>query len=76
MTWTADDNINDAREATNEGNYGVDTMSWWCTPGGGGVAGIAYVGAICSTYNTNLNEKQSYAAGSGFVSIIIVAFCK
>ena len=44
-------------------------MSWWCNAGGGGVAGIAFVGALCSSYNTNLNEKQWSAAGSGFVSI-------
>jgi hypothetical protein len=67
-TWTADDNIRDARAATLSANLeGVDTMSWWCKRGGGGVAGIAYVGAICMSYNTNLNEKQSNAANSGFV---------
>ena len=43
-------------------------MSWWCDAGGGGVAGIAFVGALCTSYNTNLNEKQWSAAGSGFVS--------
>lgn len=43
-------------------------MSWWCESGGGGTAGIAFVGALCSSYNTNLNEKQQNAAGSGFVS--------
>ena len=70
VTWTADDNIYDARDETNSaGLTGVDTMSWWCNRGGGGVAGIAFVGAICSRYNTNLNEKQRNAAGSGFVSI-------
>ena len=68
-TWTADDNIYDARDATNAADLsGVDTMSWWCDAGGGGVAGIAFVGALCTSYNTNLNEKQWSAAGSGFVS--------
>jgi hypothetical protein len=68
-TWTADDNIYDARDATNAlGLDGVDVMSWWCESGGGGTAGIAFVGALCSSYNTNLNEKQQNAAGSGFVS--------
>ena len=43
-------------------------MSWWCDAGGGGVAGIAFVGALCTSYNTNLNEKQRSAAESGFVS--------
>ena len=43
-------------------------MSWWCDNGGGGVAGIAFVGALCTSYNTNLNEKQRSAAESGFVS--------
>ena len=43
-------------------------MSWWCDAGGGGVAGIAFVGALCTSYNTNLNEKQRSAADSGFVS--------
>ena len=45
-------------------------MSWWCNAGGGGVAGIAWVGTLCSGggYNTNLNEKQWSPAGSGFVS--------
>jgi len=67
-TWTADDNIYDARDATNAaGLSGVDTMSWWCNAGGGGTAGIAFVGALCSSYNTNLNEKQWSVAGSGFV---------
>ena len=69
MKWTADDNIYDARDASNAlGGRGVDTMSWWCDAGGGGVAGIAFVGALCTSYNTNLNEKQWSAAGSGFVS--------
>ena len=48
----------------------VDTMSWWCGNGGGSTAGIAFVGALCSSYNINLNEKQSSIASSGYVSSI------
>ena len=70
VSWTADDNIEDARSATNAlGLDEVDTMSWWCDNGGGGTAGIAYVGALCMSYNTNLNEKQDSVAASGFVSL-------
>ena len=43
-------------------------MSWFCEAGGGGVAGIAFVGSLCGSYNTNLNERQWSAAGTGFVS--------
>ena len=68
-SWTADDDIYNAKDATNALNLdGVDVMSWWCDAGGGGVAGIAFVGALCSTSNTNLNEKQWSSAASGFVS--------
>ena len=68
-TWTADD-IYGARDETNAlGLDGVDTMSWWCDQGGDRTAGKAFVGTLCSSYNTNINEKQSSAAGSGFVSI-------
>ena len=45
-----------------------NTMSWFCEAGGGGVAGIAFVGSLCGSYNTNLNERQGSAAGTGFVS--------
>ena len=69
VTWTADSNLGDAREAFNAaGLTGVDTMSWWCDDPGSGVKGIAYVGALCSTWGVNLNEKISSVAGSGFVS--------
>ena len=48
-------------------------MSWFVAAGGGGVAGIAWVGTLCLTsngigYMTNLNEKQRTAAATGFVS--------
>ena len=69
VVWTADDNIQDARKATNDANLsGVDTTSWWCNRGGGGVAGIAYLGALCTSYGTNLNEYQSTQSAAGFVS--------
>ena len=46
-------------------------MSWFCDAGGGGTAGIAFLGTLCSTrgWNTNLNERQWSAAGTGFVSL-------
>ena len=47
-------------------------MSWWCNDGGGSVAGIAFVGTLCSSYNTNLNEKRGSLAASGFVSALRV----
>ena len=69
VSWTADDNIKNARDATNRLHlHGVDVMSWWCNYGGGGVAGIAFVGSLCSSFNTNLNERQWSSASSGFVS--------
>ena len=69
VTWSADNNVYDAKEATNaKGLVDVDTMSWWCSNGGGSTAGIAFVGALCSSYNVNLNEKQSSIASSGYVS--------
>ena len=49
-------------------------MSWFVAKGGGGVAGIAWVGTLCMTYKgymTNLNEKQRTAAATGFVSSIL-----
>ena len=49
---------------------GVDTMSWWCDYGGGSTAGIAYVGGLCGSYGTNLNEYQSTHSASGFVSVV------
>ena len=71
--WTADNNIGDARQATEDaGLTGVSTMSWFCNWGGGGVAGIAYLGTLCGRYNTNLNEASSNKAVSGFVSIFVL----
>ena len=73
--WYADNNINEAKQATKEaednGEFSdVTAMSWWCNQGGGGTAGIAYVGTLCmgDGYNTNLNEGDSSKAVSGFVS--------
>ena len=71
--WTADDNLQDASMATSDaGLSGVTAMSWFCNQGGGGVAGIAWVGTLCmgSGYNTNLNEAYSSYSVSGFVSSI------
>ena len=47
-------------------------MSWFCDAGGGGTAGIAFLGTLCVSggWNTNLNERQWTAAGTGFVSLI------
>ena len=70
-TWTADDNMNDARMATDAaGLRGGTLMSWFCDSGGGAVGGIAFVGGLCKWrgYNTNLNEKQTTVAADGFVS--------
>ena len=46
-------------------------MSWFCDAGGGGTAGIAFLGTLCASggWNTNLNERQWSAAGTGFVSV-------
>ena len=72
--WTADDNLDNASAATVQaGLSGVTTMSWFSASGGGGVAGIAWVGTLCMKhkgYMTNLNEKQRTAAATGFVSFI------
>ena len=71
VAWTADDNIQDARAASAEAlESDVDLYSWWCNSGGGGVAGIAYVGTTCNSngYQTSLNEYQGSMAGAGFVS--------
>ena len=71
--WTADNNIVDARQATEDaGLSGVTTMSWFCNWGGGGVAGIAYLGTLCGKYNTNLNEASTNKAVSGFVSLFLL----
>ena len=82
--WTADNNIEDARQATEDaGLTGVTIMSWFCKWGGGGVAGIAYLGTLCGKQNTNLNEANSNKAVAGFVStfflfemILFPAFCE
>ena len=69
--WTADENMDDAKKATIAAGFtSVDVMSWWCELGGGRVAGIAFTGGLCSKkgFNTNLNEKQTRVATSGYVS--------
>ena len=71
MSWSADENIYDARKATLEANLkNVDVMSWWCDEGKGDIAGIAFVGGLCSTYNLNLNEYQENPSSAGYVSYI------
>ena len=76
-TWYADGDIDNARKASyyarNSGIY-ADSFSWWGNKGCGTIcktyAGIAYIGGLCrsSGFNTNLNEKQSTYAKSGYVS--------
>ena len=70
-TWDAFSNLEDARKATEDAKLtGVTVMSWWCKEGGNDVAGIAYMGTLCSRggYNTNLNEAHLPAATSAYVS--------
>ena len=72
QTWTSDDNLGDARTfSKNTGITGVTTFSWWTAYGGGGVAGMAWVGTLCHSnyYGTNINEKMSTAAQSAYVNI-------
>ena len=63
---------NAATQAAIDSGVEADVFSWWCNSGGGGVAGIAWLGTLCNSYgagyNTDLNEKQWSAADSGFVS--------
>ena len=71
--WTADNSIRSAKSATSaaKGNgITADTFSWFCNSGGGGVAGIAYLGTLCDEHgwNVNLNERQWSNAATGFVS--------
>ena len=68
--WTADDNLSQATAASAASGADVTAFSWFVNQGGGGVAGIAWVGTLCmhSGYNTNLNEAYSSQAVSAFVS--------
>ena len=73
--WTADDDLYKAKQETSNANLnGVDTMSWWCDKGGGSVAGMAYVGSLCSDRGVNLNEYQYTTSASGFVSIVFTFY--
>ena len=75
VVWNADTNLKDAQRATNQANLrGVTTTSWWCDTGGGGVAGMAYVGCLCNSCATNLNEYQNTQSGSGFVSTGLILY--
>ena len=71
-TWNADNNIKDAKAATAESESKADVFSWFCNRGGGSTAGMAYVGSLCTDTKININEKQSTAAGSGFVCFKII----
>ena len=72
MRWSADENIYDAREATLNANLKkIDVMSWWCDEGDGYIAGISFVGGLCSSYNINLNEYQESKSSAGFVSRVL-----
>jgi len=79
-TWTAENNLSDAstETAANEDST-MDLYAWWvseCSTPCSGVAGIAWVGTACNSYNgykTSLNEWQgdwdgkTDAAGSAYV---------
>merc|ERR1712088_371228 len=67
--WTADDNLSQATAASAVSGADVTAFSWFVNQGGGGVAGIAWVGTLCmhSGYNTNLNEAYSSLAVSAFI---------
>jgi len=68
--WTADENLSQATAASAAaGLNDVTAFSWFVNQGGGGVAGIAWVGTLCmhSGYNTNLNEAYSSQAVSAFI---------
>ena len=75
--WTADDNLSQATAASAASGADVTAFSWFVNQGGGGVAGIAWVGTLCmhSGYNTNLNEAYSSQAVSAFVSKFVNLFC-
>ena len=71
VAWTADENLSQATAASGAaGLNDVTAFSWFVAQGGGGVAGMAWVGTLCmhSGYNTNLNEAYSSQAVSAFVS--------
>ena len=67
--WSADQNFYDAREKTLSLNLkNIDVMSWWCDKKAGDIAGISFVGGLCSSYNLNLNEYQESPSSAGYVS--------
>ena len=81
VVWYADGgakgDLVKAREASYEAiksGISADSFSWWGNDGCDkickGVAGVAYIGSLCDPQglNTNLNEKRSTHAASGFVS--------
>ena len=72
VTWNAENNIADARRASNTvpGRNRPDIWSWWCDNDGGGVLGRAFLGTLCTWSNININEKMKTYAASAFVSKI------
>ena len=73
--WNADKNIDDARQATLDANLnGVDVVSWWCDWGGGSIVGTAFIGGLCGSYNTNLNEFQLRHSAAGMVNLKNLAY--
>ena len=70
VTWGAAsrDDLVSATDTTNELNLnGVTTMSWWADSDGDRTLGVAWVTALCDSFSTNLNEKQSTVTQSAFV---------
>ena len=77
VTWHAGEDcegwcVDDANDLTNADNLNdVDVVSWWCNAGGDNIAGVAYLGGLCSDVRSNLNEKQDTVMQSGYVCIDI-----
>jgi hypothetical protein len=78
VVWRSEDKIYDARDVTNSlGLDTVDVMAWWTSSYNfhkatynnedNTAAGMGFVGVLCGYSKVSINEKQSYAAGSGFV---------
>jgi hypothetical protein len=74
VTWNAWENIKDAKEATidagfDSGKNGVTVVSWWCAPEWeDNVAGVAYLGSLCKSHDTNICEGFDSIGMSGYVS--------
>ena len=74
-SWTADDSLGEADDVTDSlGLNEVDVMSWGCGNGGErAIAGKAYLGRLCTSLSTNINEKRDHVADSGFVRLLKVS---